>query len=411
MPKHTPFHERLVSINETGIWKNWSGYLVAPRYKYSETEEYYAIRNSAALLDTTPLFKYRIKGDDAVAFLKKVMARNIENCAVGQAQYTCWCNPEGFVLQDGVVMRISDNEFWLTAAEPTLRYFRKTAEQMALTSLEIDDISEQYGILALQGPHSMDVLQQLTDAADGLGYFDLAAANIAGKSVVISRTGFTGDLGYEIWVASEDALTIWDALMTAGKNFNITPMGTTALKMARVEAGLLLIDVDFQSARFAWVDEQRETPAELGWGWMFRKFKDDDRDFIGRERIERELNNKTNRWTTVGLEIDWHDYERVHLQAGIMPPKHGIYRESTMSIYRPGDVEWDYAGYASSFLYSSLLRKPIAIAKLPLDLAKRGTKVDLEIPLIRKPVNVVATVTRMPFYNPKRKTELMTATV
>ena len=169
MPKHTPFHERLVSINETGIWKNWSGYLVAPRYKYSETEEYYAIRNSAALLDTTPLFKYRIKGDDAVAFLKKVMARNIESCAVGQAQYTCWCNPEGFVLQDGVVMRISDGEFWLTAAEPTLRYFRKTAEQLAFTNLEIDDISEQYGILALQGPHSLDVLQQLTDAADGLG--------------------------------------------------------------------------------------------------------------------------------------------------------------------------------------------------------------------------------------------------
>lgn len=408
MPKTTPFHERLQPLNETGIWKNWSGYLVAPRYQYSETSEYYAIRSAVSLLDTTPLFKYRIKGRQAVDFLSGVLARDIRSCHPGQAQYTCWCNEQGFVLQDGVVLRISENEFWLTAAEPTLRYFRKTAERLSLTDLQIDDISEAYGILALQGPHSLDVLQRLTKSADELGYFDVTPANIAGEPVIISRTGFTGDLGYEIWISSEDALTIWDAVAAAGKNYNLVPLGTTALKMARVEAGLLLLDVDFHSARFAWVDAQRETPAELGWSWMFRGLEDDDRSFVGHQAIRDERSNRSSRWTTVGLEVDWHDYERIYLEAGIMPPKHGLYCESTMSIYRPGEKQWDYAGYASSFLYSSLLRKPIAIAKLPLDLARRGTAVELELPVIRKPVNVLARVTRMPFYNPKRKTAVAT---
>ena len=137
---------------------------------------------------------------------------------------------------------------------------------------------------------------------------------------------------------------------------------------------------------------------------------------LAAKRIEAEIDQRSSRWTTVGLDLDWHDYERVHLEAGIMPPKEGVHGESTMSIYRhydEGGKEYDYAGYASSFLYSSLLKKPIAIAKLPLDLAKPGTKVDIELSVIRKPVNVLARVTRMPFYNPARKVaaQLETASV
>ena len=404
MPQTTPFHDRLIALNQTGIWKHWSGYLVAPRYQYSETDEYYAIRNAVALLDTSPLFKYVIKGEDAQPFLEKVLARDINECLINEAQYTCWCNEEGFVLQDGVILHVDKNEYWLTAAEPTLKYFRKQAEAGAFSNLEIEDISEAYGILALQGPHALDVLQALDVEVANMPYFGVTRTDLKGMPVVLSRTGFTGDLGYEIWTAAGDALSLWDSVMAAGQNYNITPMGTTALKMARVEAGLLLLDVDFSSARFAWVDAQRETPCELGWSWMFRRLAKDERNFIGRNAIETQLKNKTQRWTTVGLEIDWHDYERVHLEAGIMPPKHGVYCESTMSIYRRGDVEWDYVGYATSFLYSSLLRRPIAIAKLPLDLAKSGTQVDLEIPVIKKPKNVLARVARVPFFNPARKT-------
>lgn len=407
MPKITPFHSRLEPLNQTGVWKNWSGYLVAPRYQYSITNEYYAIRNSVALLDTSPLFKYRFTGVESKKLLARAMARNISASKVGSAQYTVWCDESGFVVQDGVIMQISDGEYFLTAAEPSLRYFRKIAREMELRDVQIEDISAQYGILALQGPHSLNVLRQLTNKAEGLKYFGVSQAEIDSKSVVVSRTGFTGDLGFELWVRAVDAEEVWDVLMRAGVGYNITPIGTTALKMARVEAGLLLMDVDFHSSRYAWVDAQRETPVELGWSWMFRRLEKDKRNFIGRSAIEAELKNKTSRWTTVGLEVDWHDYERVYREAGILPPKHELYCESTMSIYRRNAKQWDYAGYASSFLFSSLLKKPIAIAKLPLDLAEPGTEVDLEIPVIRKPENVLARVAKLPFFDPDRKTAMI----
>lgn len=407
MPKTTPFYDRLDPLNKTRIWKNWSGYLVAPNYQYSVTTEYYSIRNSVSLLDTSPLFKYKFTGVNAVELLKRAMARDVTKCRIGQAQYTVWCDDRGFIVQDGVVMHVSENEYWLTAAEPALRYFRQIAREMKLNDVHVEDVSTAYGILALQGPLSHDVIVQLTDAATPLKYFRLARTEINGKSVVVSRTGYTGDLGYEIWIRSKDGPVVWDALMNAGAGYNIMPIGTTALKMSRVEAGLLLMDVDFHSSRFAWVDEERETPVELGWGWMFRRLAKDDRDFVGRAAIERELLRETSRWTTVGLSVDWHDFERVHHAAGVTPPKYELYREATMSIYRRNDKEWDYAGYASSFLFSSLLKKPIAIAKLPLDLAIPGTEVDLEIPVIRKPVNVLARVVEMPFFDPDRKTRMM----
>jgi aminomethyltransferase len=412
MPETTPFHDCVSPYNETGIWKHWSGYLVAPRYQYSTTAEYYAIRDSVSVLDTSPLFKYRITGADSLRFLQTIMVRDIAQCAVRAAQYTCWCNPEGFVLQDGVVMRIAEEEFWMSSAEPSLRYFRKTAKELGMEDVVIEDITKDYGILAVQGPHAYSVISQLTDAADSMAYFELAETEIADCPVIISRAGYTGDLGYELWIKVEDAHPVWQSLMDAGKDFNIIPIGLEALKMARVEAGLLLLGVDFESARFAWVDAQRETPIELGWSWMLRKIKDDTREFIGRAAIEKQINEKSNRWVTVGLSIDWHDYERVHLEAGIMPPKHDVYCESTKSIYRRGEKPnyGDYAGYATSFLFSSMLKKPIAIAKLPNDLAKPGTEVDLEISVIHKPVTVRATVQRMPFYNPAHKTQQPTTT-
>jgi aminomethyltransferase len=407
MPRTTPFQPRVESLNQTGLWKHWSGYRIAPQYQYSLNAEYYAIRNSVSLLDTSPLFKYRFAGSDAKKVLERAMARDIAGCGEGRAQYTCWCDSRGFVIQDGVVMQVAPGEYWLTAAEPTLRYFRTVARDLACTDIQIDDVTHDYGILAVQGPHAHEVLSQLTDAVTPLKYFAVTSADVAGCPVTISRTGYTGDLGYELWIRAGDALTVWDALVAAGKGHNLTPIGTTALKMARVEAGLLLMGADFHTSRFAWVDAQRETPSELGWNWMFRKLAEDGRDFIGRPAIEAEIEQRTSRWTTVGLAVDWNDYERVYNAAGVVPPRHEIYAESTMSIYRRGEKEWDYAGYASSFFSSSLLRTPLAIAKLPLDLAKPGSEVDLEVTVIRRPENVLARVERMPFFSPPRKTALM----
>lgn len=401
MVKRTPFHERLEPLNQSEIWQHWAGYLAAPRYQYSDLTEYYATRNSVALFDTSPLFKYKFSGAGAEAYLAYVMARDIRKCRVGQAQYTIWCNAAGYVMEDGVIMRVAANEYWLTTAEPNLRYFRKCAKGF---DVSIEDVSSQYGLLAIQGPHSLTTLGQLSDDVAKLRYFRLTQTQMAGVDVTISRTGFTGDLGYEIWVKAEDALTLFDAIWNAGKGYNLTPIGSTALAIARIEAGLLLIDVDFHNARFAWTDAQRETPHELGWGWMFKNLRTDDRQFIGRTAIEAEMATGSSRWKTVGLAVDWRDYDRLHREAGVMTPKDGVIVQDTMSIYRRSDIPWQYAGYASSFIWSSLRKQHLAIAKLPLDLCEPGTEVDLEISIIRQPQYVLSRVVELPFFNPARKT-------
>jgi aminomethyltransferase len=405
-PRKTPFHARTERFNQTGIWKHWSGYLIAPQYQYSLNNEYYAIRNAVSLLDTSPLFKYHITGRGARRLLERVLARDVGACDVGRAQYTCWCDERGFVLQDGVVLHVAENEYLLTAAEPTLRYFRGIAQRLG-GDVTVEDVSDEFGILSLQGPHAHDVLAQLTDAATPLRYFSVTRTIVGGCGVTLSRTGYTGDLGYELWVRAADAGTVWDALMRAGAGYNVTPIGTTAMKMARVEAGLLLMGVDFHTSRFARVDEQRDTPIELGWGWMFRKLGEDGRDFIGRAAIQSELATGSSRWRTVALAVDWFDYERVYSSAGILPPMHELYVEGVRSIYRRNTKEWDYAGHATSFMASTLLRKPIALAKLAPDVAEPGREVDLEVTVIHRPHNVLARVEQTPLYNPPRKTASM----
>lgn len=401
MVKRTPFHERLEPLNQPEVWEHWAGYLAAPRYQYSDLAEYYATRNAAALFDTSPLFKYKFSGPDAARFLSRVLARDIRKCRVGQAQYTVWCNDAGYVMEDGVIMRVADGEYWLTSAEPNLRYFKTHAKGF---DVAIEDISTRYGILAIQGPHSISVLRQLSDEVEKLRYFRLIQTQMAGVDVTVSRTGFTGDLGYEVWVAAEDALRLFDTLWEAGLGYNLTPIGSVALSIARIEAGLLLIHVDFHNARYAWTDAQRETPHELGWGWMFNNLRSDDRDFIGRAAIEKEIATGSSRWKTVGLVVDWRDFDRLHRQAGIMTPKEGVLVQDTMSIYRRSDVPWQYAGYASSFMWSSLKKQHVALAKLPPDLCEPGSEVDLEISVIRQPQYVLARVVELPFFNPARKT-------
>ena len=410
MPKKTPFHDCVACFNEPQIWKHWSGYLVEPNYQYSIAAEYYAIRNSVAVLDTSPLFKYEISGTDAEAFLQVALARDIRRCQPGQSQYTVWCNENGFVLQDGVIIRLADDRFLLTAAEPTLRYFRKLATERDFTKVQINDVSQAYGILAVQGPLSFDVLAPLAPHVSKLGFFDACESSIAEKPVVISRTGFTGDLGYEIWCRTDDAGTVWDAIMKTDADYGITPIGTTALKMARVEAGLLLMGVDFESAKFAWVDDQRATPIELGWGWMLRKLKTDDRPFVGRAAIENKIADKSGRFATVGLEINWKHYQQVHTEAGISTPLHELYFEQTFSLYKVSDTPYDYAGFASSLLFSSLLKKIIAIGRVPIECVKVGTELEIELSVIRKPVYVRAVVSKLPFFNPVRKTAMPEAT-
>ncbi|HET9260960.1 MAG TPA: aminomethyltransferase family protein [Acidimicrobiia bacterium] len=398
MIKETPFHARTSAANESGLWSHWAGYLATDRYQMSDKFEYFAIRNSAGVIDTSPLYKYRIYGTDAEKYLSGVLARDIRRCRPGQAHYTAWCDDDGWVVEDGVILRLSDDEFLLTAAEPNLAYLQALAGGY---SVAIEDVSEDYGALALQGPYAKEVLAQLAPEIEGVGYFHLTPAKIGDAAVTISRTGYTGDLGYEIWVSADDALGVWDRLFEVAAPYGVIPVGQTSLLITRIEAGLILIDVDFYSARYAWNDDQRATPHELNMGWMLRDLESDDRSFIGRKAIEREIAQNSSRWRTVGITVDWEAWAKTHNERGLVTPKDHTPEHGGMMIY---DENIERVGYTPSFVYSPVLQRHIGIARLRPEHAKVGTKVGLEVTIDHRYEVVDSYVTRLPFYNPPRKT-------
>jgi len=394
----SPFHERTSALNETGLWSHWSGHLAADRYQMSDKFEYFAVRNSAGIFDSSPLYKYRIHGPDAERFLAGVLARDVRACPPGHAQYTVWCDDRGFVVEDGVVLRHGPDEFLLTAAEPNLAYF---ADLIGREDVRIEEVSHDYGVIAVQGPRSRDLLARLIPAVATIPYFGLASGSIAGSPVTVSRTGYSGDLGYEVWVERADALRVWDALWDSVAGHGVLPFGLAALYMLRIEAGLLLLDVDFSSSRFAWTDEDRSTPIELGLGWMFRDLASDDRAFIGRRAIERELAGGTSRWRMTGLVLDWQDYDRIYSAAGLIPPKDHTPVQEELFVY---DDDIRQVGYATSFMYSPMLQRHIAMARVRPDLARLGSSVRLEVDVNHRYEYVTATTARLPLYNPARKT-------
>ena len=398
MIRTTPFHERTAALNETGLWEHWSNYLAATRYQMSEKFEYFAIRNAAGLFDSSPLYKYRIHGPDAERFLAGVLARDIRTCQPGHAQYTLWCDDRGFVVEDGVILRHGPDEYVLTAAEPNLAYFEELVGRL---DVGIEEVSDDWAVLAVQGPRSRDLLASLAHGVAELPYFGIVPTKIAKVPVRISRTGYTGDLGYEIWIPAADALTVWDAVWAASRGRGIVPIGMTALYMARIEAGLVLLDVDFHSSRFAWTDADRTTPIELGFGWMFRDLAADDRAFIGRDAIRRELADKTSRWRLTGLVVDWREYDRIYDEAGLIPPKDHTPIQDEYYIY---DDDLRQLGYATSQMYSPILQRHIALARVPLDRLAPGSRVKLELAVSHRYEYFDAYVTRTPLFNPERRT-------
>jgi aminomethyltransferase len=398
MIRTTPFHERTSALNETGLWSHWSGHLAAHRYQMSDKFEYFAVRNSAGIFDSSPLYKYRIHGPDAERFLAGVLARDIRSCPPGHAQYTIWCDDRGFVVEDGVVLRHGPDEFLLTAAEPNLAYFE---DLIGRDDVRIEEVSHDYATLAVQGPRSRDLISKLVPGVTTIPYFGLTSGTIAGSPVTVSRTGYSGDLGFEIWIERPDALKVWDEVWDSVAGHGILPFGLDALEMLRIEAGLLLLDVDFGSSRFAWTDEDRSTPFEIGLGWMLRDLASDDRAFIGRRALERELAEGTSRWRFTGLVLDWQDYDRIYNGAGLIPPKDHTPIVEELFVY---DDEIRQVGYSTSYMYSPVLQRHIAMARVRPDLAKPGSEVRLEVDVNHRYEYVKARTARMPLYNPARKT-------
>ena len=393
----TPFHDRLSELNTSGLYTHWQGYLSALRYGSAPKHEYFAVRNSVGVFDTSPLYKYWIRGRDAERFLAGVLLRDIRAFPPGRALYTMWCDDRGFVMEDGVVFRHSDTEFLMTAARPNLGYLQDLVGRL---SVELEDVTEAYGVLAVQGPRSRDVLARLSGEVEALRFFELAQTKIASAPVIVSRTGYTGDLGYELTVPADQAIDVLDAVLEAGEGHGMRPFGEEALMMLRIEAGLALVDVEFHNSRLVFTDDDRFTPQELGMGWMLRGL-DDDRAFVGRDAIRRELAEGTSRWTSVGLIVDWQDWNRLYRDAGLLPPKDERPLPYESMLY---DDDGSQIGHATSFMYSPVLQRHIGLARVRPHLAKAGTQVHLELTVNHHTTRVLARTARTPLFNPERKT-------
>ena len=390
MLKLTPFHERTAALCVSHAWRRWAGHLVASSYELTHEREYHAIRVAAALFDVSPLYKYLVRGRDAARLLDLVVTRNVQKASVGQVLYTPWCDHAGKVMDDGTVARLDETLFRMTSAEPSLRWLQDNARGMAV---EVTDVSDATAALSLQGPLSWAILEAL--GAPPLKYFRMARAKLRGIEVEISRTGYTGDLGFEIWVDAARALPLWDALVDAGGAYGIMPAGMLALDVARIEAGLMLIDVDYVPARKALIAGQLSSPYELDLAWTVNLDKE---RFNGRDALAAEK-ARGPQWQFVGIEIDWDSLESLYAGVGLATRVPGAAWRMSVPIYS-GDAQ---AGYATSGGWSPLLKKYIALAHLRAEFASPGTQLDMEITVEHRRERASATVAKKPFFDPPRK--------
>jgi glycine cleavage system T protein (aminomethyltransferase) len=394
MPIGTAVHARTLALAESLNYREWSGYYAVSAYEAHHEHEYNAIRNASALIDVSPLFKYRLSGRDAQKLVDRVITRDATKLAIGQVYYTPWCDEHGKVIDDGTVTRLSEDAFRWTAADPSLRWFTQNAIGLYVT---IEDISDQVAALALQGPTSGRLLDAVADAdLRNLKYFRMTRGAIAGVPVEISRTGYTGDLGYEIWMPWDRAIDVWDAIMTGGRSFDVHPAGMLALDVARVEAGLLLIDVDFHSSKKALIEAQKYTPYEMGLGRLVQL---DKRPFIGRRAIADE-HRRGPAQQIVGVEISWPAVETLYERRGLAPQMAAAASRTAVPVYKNGRQ----VGRATTTTWSPVLKKLIALATIAAPHFVEGTSLEFEVTVEAVRHRVPATVVKTPFFNPPRKT-------
>ena len=390
----TPFHERTSRLCLPHNWRRWAGYIAAGSYELTLDREYWAIRNAAALIDVTPLMKYLITGRDASRLLNRVITRDMDKLKVGQVYYTPWCDEEGKIMDDGTVSRLDEQTYRMTSADPSLRWLWMNAVGM---DVNIAEVTDRVGALGLQGPNSRAILNRCCESSlDGLKYFRVMPNELNGIPVTISRTGYTGDLGYEIWIEAKDSLPVWDALMEAGQDYGITPVGILAMDMARVEAGLFMIEVDYTSTRQAWIEAQKSSPYELGLDWAVAL--DKKGYFVGRRALEREK-REGSAWKLVGLEIEWNGMESLFADVGLPPQIPGVALRASLPVLA-GNVQ---VGYASTSSWSPLLKKFIALAHLQRPYSAPGTKVRMEVTVEHHRQHASAEVVKLPFYEPEWK--------
>ncbi|MEO8295937.1 MAG: aminomethyltransferase family protein [Gemmatimonadota bacterium] len=392
MLKTTPFHARTAALMEGQSWRRWAGHVVASSYELQHDREYAAIRNSAALIDVSPLFKYMIRGRDALRLLDRVLPRDMTKSKIGQVMYTPWCDAHGKVIDDGTVSRLGDETFRLTSADPNLRWLSQNALGMNVT---IEDVSDTMAALSLQGPLSRDILLALGCDVAGLKYFRLTTSTIGGVPVTISRTGYTGDLGFEVWTEAQHGVAIWDAIMQTGRAYGIVPAGILALDVARIEAGLLMIEVDYVSSHHALIEEQKSSPFELGLGWAVSLTKG---PFLGKRALLEEQ-GRVPAWKFVGIDVDWESLESLYAQHGLPPKLPSMAWRVSVPLYS-GSKQ---VGYASSGCWSPILKRYIALAHVEAQYGEPGTTVAMEVTVEHRRKQAEARIAKTPFFDPPRK--------
>lgn len=396
MPYPTPFHERTSAACKSYSWKEWAGHYAVAHYDSCSEPEYMAFRHSAGLLDVTPLYKYDVTGPDAAVFLARVMVRDIRKLKLHQVTYACWCDEKGKILDDGTITRLAENHYRVTAAAPTYEWLDRQSRGF---KAEVVDISRKIGVLALQGPASRAILKDVVAdadvAIDKLRFFRATKARLDGFSAIITRTGYTGDLGYEVWVENKDALRLWDILIDGGRKHRILPAGLDALDMTRIEAGFILLDVDYFNSKDCIIEARKSTPYEVDLGWTVNLNRD---PFIGQAALKKEKANGS-KWAFVGLDIDWPELEGLFNAVGLPPQVPAGAWRTAVPIYRGGKQ----VGQATSGTFSPILKKNLALASIHTPYAEIGTELQIEVTVefVRK--RVKATVVKKPFFDPERK--------
>jgi aminomethyltransferase len=398
MPQPSPFHIRQQAACTSYQWKDWAGTAAVSAYTAHSEVEYHALRQTAGLIDVSPLYKYDVTGPDALKALQRLVCRDLGAIRRGRVIYTSWTNEQGQLLDDGTIAQIGPQHFRITSSEPWTHWFALNTRGL---NVAFEDTTRRLAALSLQGPNARNILLGLSEFdMNKMRFFRIRKTQLAGHPVWISRTGYTGDLGFEIWMNTDDALAVWDALIAEGGPWGIEPCGLDAMDIARIEAGFVLQGVDYITAPSCFLDQQTSTPYEAGLGWTV----DLDRDpFVGQNAL-RIASQQQDGWSLVGLETQWDDLERVYGLYGLPPSvcphawRHGL------PVYgSDGDKQ---VGYATSGAWSPILKRNLALATVPTSMAKLGTELRMEHTVEYQRYKVLATVVPRPFFDPKRKRSL-----
>lgn len=394
--KTTPFHERTSALMQANQWRRWGGYSVASAYEMAHDREYLAVRNACAVFDVSALYKYDISGSEAGEYLNRLVTRDLSRLAVGDMAYTPWCDSHGKVVDDGTVVRLEDRRYRLTAADPNYHWLLENADGF---DVEIRDVSEDFGTLALQGPCSRDVLAELfvneADSLRALPFYGTCQVSHQGTSLMISRTGYTGDLGYEIWVPRQQANLLWDRLMEVGRRYAIQPAGIWALDVARIEAGLIMLDVDYLPSPKATIPAQASSPFEIGLGWAVHFKKG---NFVGRKALLQEK-ERGSALTLVGLEIDHLALTAAYEELGLPVQFPFVPWREIVPLFR----DQRQVGYATCGSWSPTLKAYVALAQVEPDSAEVDTVLTIDQMVDRYRRSLPARVRKLPFFNPPRK--------